>query len=89
MAHLTIIEPGEATGELAANYERMRTRKMQPVYQPSHGGLPGIIRAHSLDAGLMARVFAASGAVNGQGPLAWAQRELIATITSRLNQCFY
>jgi hypothetical protein len=89
MSHLTIIEPSVATGDLAAMYARMASRKMQPVYQPSHGGLPGIVRAHSLDAGLMAKVFATSSAVNGQGPLSWAHRELIAATTSRLNQCFY
>lgn len=86
---LTIIEPADATGELAAVYDRMKARKMQPVYQPAHGGLPGIVRAHSLDVGLMGRVFATSSAVNGQGPLSWPQRELIAATTSRLNQCFY
>lgn len=89
MAHLEIIDPAEATGELAVIYERMRGRKVQPGYVPSHGGFPGIIRAHSLDAQLMARVFATSGAVNGQGPLSWPHRELIASVTSRLNQCLY
>ncbi len=89
MPHLRIIDPADATGDLAAVYERMRGRKMQPVYQPSHGGLPGIIRAHSLDAALMPRVFATSGTVNGAGPLSWAHRELVAAATSRLNQCFY
>jgi hypothetical protein len=89
MSHLTIIDPAHATGELAAIYDRMAARKMQPVYQPAHGGLPGIVRAHSLDSGLMGRVFATSSAVNGQGPLSWASRELIAATTSRLNQCFY
>jgi hypothetical protein len=89
MPHLAIIDPADATGELAAIYDRMRGRRMQPVYQPSHGGLPGIIRAHSLDAPLMARVFATSGAVNGQGPLSWPHRELVASVTSRLNQCLY
>jgi hypothetical protein len=89
MPHLTVIEPADATGPLAEVYAKMAARKMQPAYQTSHGGLPGIIRAHSLDAGLMARVFATSGGVNGQGPLSWPHRELIAATTSRLNQCFY
>ena len=36
-------------------YQRMRARPAPAVYRPSHGGLAGIIRAHSLDAQLMAR----------------------------------
>ena len=89
MPHLAIIEPADATGDLAAVYEKMAARKMPPVYKPSHGGLPGIIRAHSLDAGLIPRVFGFSSGVNQAGPLSWPQRELIAALTSRLNQCFY
>ena len=57
--------------------------------KPAHGGVPGIIRAHSLDAGLLPRVFAFSSGVNQGGPLSWPERELIAATTSRLNQCFY
>lgn len=89
MTHLPIIEPEHATGDLAAVYERMRARKMNPAYKPSHGGVPGIVRAHSLDAGLMPKVFAVSSIVNGSGPLTWSQREMVATATSVLNQCFY
>jgi hypothetical protein len=89
MSHLRIIEPAEASGALAEVYGRMKERPMPPVYRPTHGGIPGIIRAHSLDAGLTARVFAFSSGVNQAGPLTWPQRELIAAITSRLNQCFY
>jgi hypothetical protein len=59
------------------------------VYRPAHGGVAGIIRAHSLDAELTSRVFAVSNNLNGQGPLSWPQRELVNAITSRLNQCFY
>lgn len=89
MPHLTLIEPADAQGELQKAYERMRARPMPPVYRPVHGGLAGIIRAHSLDAQLMTRVFAVSANLNGQGPLTWPQRELVNAITSRLNQCFY
>jgi hypothetical protein len=89
MSHLRIIEPADASGALAEVYDAMKWRPMPPVYRPTHGGVPGIIRAHSLDAGLLARVFAFSSGVNQAGPLTWPQRELIAAITSRLNQCFY
>ena len=89
MPHLRIIEPDAATGALAEVYQRMRARKMNPAYRPAHGGVPGIIRAHSLDPDLMVRVFALSGLVNGAGPMTWPQRELVAATTSVLNQCFY
>jgi hypothetical protein len=89
MSHLRIIEPSDATGPLAEVYGRMSGRPMPAIYKPLHGGVAGIVRAHSLDPGLMPRVFAFSGGVNQSGPLAWWQRELIAAATSRLNQCFY
>ena len=89
MPHLLIIEPAEATGALAEIYERMAGRPTPPIYRPAHGGLAGIIRAHRLDPGLMPKAFGFSGGVNQAGPLPWAQRELVAAATSRLNQCFY
>lgn len=89
MAHLRIIEPPDATGMLAEMYERMSNRPMPPIYRPSHGGIAGIIRAHSLDPALMPRAFGFSAGVTQSGPLTWPQRELVATVTSRLNQCFY
>ncbi len=89
VSHLPIVEPADATGPLAEVYARMRERPAPPVYRPAHGGLAGIIRAHSLDAALMARVFGFSAGVNQAGPLPWSDRELVAAVTSRLNQCFY
>jgi hypothetical protein len=87
--HLRTIGPHEATGALAEVYHQMRGRPMPAVYRPAHGGVPGIILAHSLDAGLMTHVFGFSSGVNQAGPLTWPERELIAALTSRLNQCFY
>ena len=89
MGNLRIVEPDAATGRLAEVYEQMKARKMNPAYRPAHGGIPGIIRAHSLDPDLLVRVFAASGLINNQGPLSWPQREIVAVTTSVLNQCFY
>ena len=79
----------ESTGELRAIYDKMRERPMPPVYKPAHGGAPGIIQAHSLDPQLIPRVFTTSATLNGVGPLTWPERELVNTITSRLNQCLY
>ena len=89
MTHLHITEPKDATGALAEAYAIMSARPMPEAYRPAHGGLAGIIRAHSLDPELMPKVFGFSGGVNRAGPLSWPHRELVAAATSRLNQCFY
>jgi hypothetical protein len=67
----------------------MRERPLPPAYRPKHGGIPGIIEAHGLDAELVGKVFATSTTLNGAGPLAWPERELVNALTSRLHQCFY
>ena len=77
------------TGELRAIYDRMLERPLPPTYRPAHGGAPGIVRAHSLDPQLIPLVFGTSTTLNGAGPLAWPERELVNAITSRLNQCLY
>ena len=87
-AWLTTVSKAEATGALAAAYAAMENRPMPPVYQPPHDDAPGIIRAHSLDPELLRRTFAISGAIASTA-LPWADRELLASVTSRTNQCFY
>jgi hypothetical protein len=89
MAHLPVTGYHESTGLLREVYEQMMSRPMPPTYRPPHDDAAGIIRAHSLDADLMRRVFRISSTLNGQGPLTWPQRELVNAVTSRLNQCFY
>jgi hypothetical protein len=80
----------EATGDLAAVYERMRSRPLPSAYVPPHGDAAGIVRAHSLDPELLAVTFGVFGvSVNRDGPLDWGRRELINAYTSRANQCFY
>lgn len=86
---LTIIPYAASTGELRATYDQMLARPLPPVYRPAHGGAPGIIEAHGLDARLIPRVFGTSSTLNGAGPLSWPERELVNAITSRLNQCLY
>ena len=88
MAWLTIVPQAQATGELAEAYAAMDGRPMPPVYRPPHGDAAGIIRAHSLDAELLTKTFSVSGALAASG-LAWADRELLASVASRTNQCFY
>jgi hypothetical protein len=86
---LAITDYDGATGELREIYDRMRGQPIPPVYRPRHGGVAGIITAHSLDAQLIPLVFGLSSTLNGPGPLIWAERELVNALTSRLNQCVY
>jgi hypothetical protein len=86
---LAIIDYAASTGALREVYDRMRERTLPAVYRPPHDGVPGIMAAHSLDPGLIPRVFATLGSLNGAGPLTWPERELVSSLGSRLDQCFY
>ncbi len=86
---LPVIEYAGSSGKLREIYDQMRARPLPPAYKPQHDGVPGIITAHSLDPELIPRVFGCSTTLNGAGPLAWPERELVNALTSRLNQCFY
>ena len=86
---LKIISYAASTGALRETYDRMLERPLPPAYRPRHGGSPGIIQAHSLDAALIPKVFGCSATLNGAGPLSWPERELVNALTSRLNQCLY
>jgi alkylhydroperoxidase family enzyme len=88
MAWLRTIPKAQATGALAEAYTAMDNRPMPPVYRPPHGDAAGIIRAHSLDPELLRRTFSVSGAL-ATTRLPWPDRELLASTTSRTNQCFY
>ena len=88
MAWLGTISQTQATGALAKAYAAMDNRPMPPVYRPPHDDAPGIIRAHSLDPELLRRTFSVSGAL-ATTRLPWVDRELLASTTSRTNQCFY
>ena len=88
MAWLQTIPHRDATGDLADTYAAMAARPIPDAYRAPHGDAAGIIRAHSLDPELMRRTFSISGSLHGS-TLSWADRELISSVTSRTNQCFY
>jgi len=88
MAYLQIIGKREADDDLLAAYQAMAARPMPSVYQPAHGDAAGIIRAHSLDPELLRRAFAVSGSLSND-LLPWSTRELVNSVTSRENECFY
>lgn len=89
MAYIRMIDRPAAEGDLLEAYTALASRPLPAAYQPPHGGAAGIMRAHSMDASLMRLVFATSGSTM-QGPdLTWAEREMLATVASRTNQCLY
>jgi alkylhydroperoxidase family enzyme len=88
VAWLKTVPRAQADRALAEAYAAMDDRPMPPVYRPSHDDAAGIIRAHSLDPELLRRTFSVSGAL-ATTSLPWADRELLASVTSRTNQCFY
>jgi alkylhydroperoxidase family enzyme len=88
MAYLRLIGKQQADGELLRAYQAMAARPVPSVYRPGHGDAPGIIRAHSLDTELMRRAFAVTGALHDDA-LPWQTRELVNSVTSRENECFY
>ena len=88
VAWLETIPRSRADGALADAYAAMADRPMPEVYRPPHGDMAGIIRAHSLDPRLMSLTFGASGTLHGS-TLTWTERELLSSVTSRTNQCFY
>ena len=88
MAWLGTISRADASGPLADTYAAMAARPIPDAYRPPHDDAPGIIRAHSLDVELLRRTFGVSGTLHSL-TLEWSERELLSSVTSRTNQCFY
>ncbi len=84
-----MIGRASAEGALREVYEAMDARPLPAVYRAPGGEAPGILRAHSLDPALMRVVFGTSGATHAKDGLPWAERELLAAVASRVNQCLY
>jgi alkylhydroperoxidase family enzyme len=81
MAHLRLIEDGEATGLLQAEYEAAVARA---------GKVFNIVRAMSLNAPVLKRSMQLYGAImHGPSPLSRVERELLAVVVSATNGCRY
>jgi hypothetical protein len=89
MAWIPMFDERTAEGELAETYRAFKQRPLPPAYHPPHGGIPGIVRAHSLDPRLLVAVFGVSGSLRGSQALSWAEWECVAAATARAGQCFY
>jgi len=81
MAWIRIIGEEEATGFLAREYEAARRRA---------GTVFNIVKVQSLNpAALRAGVQLYLTVMYGESKLSRAERELVATVTSWANRCFY
>jgi alkylhydroperoxidase family enzyme len=81
MAHIRTIAPADATGPLKEEYEEAHARA---------GYVAHILQLQSLNpAVLHAGVQLYLALMHGPSALTRPQRELIATVVSRANDCFY
>jgi len=81
MAWIKIIEPQEATGELKREYDAATERA---------GKVFNILKVQSLNpAALMASMQLYSTTMFGPSGLSRAEREMLATVVSWANHCFY
>lgn len=81
MAHLRLVEEHEATGELAREYEAARGRA---------GKVFNIVKAMSLRPEVLRSAMGLYRAIMfGPSELGRAERELLAVVVSRANDCHY
>lgn len=81
MAHIRQIPTAEATGLLRRIYDEALARA---------GRVWGILRVQSLNpAALDASIGMYKAIMFGPSPLTRAQREMLAAVVSRANDCFY
>jgi alkylhydroperoxidase family enzyme len=81
VAHIHLVSDDEATGRLAACFDAARGRA---------GKVYGIVRTMSPNpAVLEASMGMYLAIMKGPSPLSRAQREMLATIVSRANDCHY
>jgi alkylhydroperoxidase family enzyme len=81
MAWIRVIPPGEATGELADFYARVRD---------ASGSVDHILTVHSLNpASLRTHYDLYRACMYGPSELTRAQREMVAVVVSVTNHCHY
>mgnify|MGYP000951480133 CR=1 FL=1 len=81
MAHLDLIDPDDATGPLKQEYDEAVGRA---------GKVFNIVRSMSLRPGVLRRSMAMYKAIMfGPSGLSRAERELLATVVSATNDCYY
>ena len=82
----------EAEGALREVYAQMRANmgSRPSVYSTPTGNAPNIVKSHSLEPEGLRLAFSISTAIHwSDKSLPWVKREMINTVTSRANNCFY
>jgi len=82
----------KAEGPLKEVYAKMRSNSgsRPAVYSTPTGDAPNIVGSHSLEPEGLRLAFGISTAIHwSDKSLPWAKREMINTVTSRANNCFY
>jgi len=81
LAHIRLVEPHEATGALKAQYDAAVARA---------GRVWNIVKTMSPNPPVLEASMRLYGtAMKGASPLSRVQRELLAVVVSRVNDCFY
>lgn len=81
MAYIRTLSDDEAEGRLARSFEAARKRA---------GGVAHVVRTMSSNPEVLDASIALYRAVmHGPSPLTRAQREMLATVVSRANECHY
>ncbi len=81
MPHIRLIAPEDASGPLKREYDEAMARA---------GKVFNIVKAMSLRPGVLRRSMALYRAIMfGSSRLTRAERELLATVVSRVNECHY
>jgi hypothetical protein len=89
---IRMIGIAEADGPLREIYTRMKANSgsRPAAYNTPTGDAANIVKAHSLEPEGLKLAFGISSAIHwSDKSLPWVQREMINTVTSRANNCFY
>lgn len=89
---IRMIGAAEAEGTLKQIYTRMQSASgaRPAVYKPPTGDVANIVKSHSLEPEGLRLAFGMSAAIHwGANSLPWARREMLNTVTSAANRCFY
>jgi hypothetical protein len=82
----------DAEGALKECYDHMKAKSgsRPAVYNAPNGDVANIVKSHSLDPEGLRLAFTMSGAIHwSPQSLPWEKREMLNTVTSGANNCFY